>query len=197
MLTAGIHNSYVRSTESRNSRKDIKLLATGSSCGHAGSAVPALYSVSAQTFQSDAWLHEEVFGRCSLVVWCESMDEMKTLLAGLDGNFTCTLHASAEEMSSVAPSLIPLLQSNAGRIIMNGFPTGVEAVSHAIVRYMLYFRRKQQHSSHGLNHFAGAWWPLSRTVRRQNNVSCILCHSSIRPSRVLSNFSGISSSRRA
>ena len=51
------------------------------------------------------------------------------------------------------------MQSNAGRIIMNGFPTGVEAVSHAIVRYMLYFRRKQQHSSHGLNHFAGAWWP--------------------------------------
>ena len=153
--------------------------------------------VSAQTFQSDPWLHEEAFGPCSLVGLCESMDEMKTLLAGLDGNLTCTLHASAEEMSNVAPSLIPLLQSNAGRIIMNGFPTGVEAVSHAIVRYMLYFRRKQQHSSHGLNHFAGAWWPLSRTVRRQNNVSCILCHSSIRPSRVLSNFSGISSSRRA
>ena len=82
MLTACIHNSYVPSTESRSSRKDVKLLATGSSCGHAGSAVPALYSVSAQTFQSDPWLHEEVFGRCSLVVLCESMDEMKTLLAG-------------------------------------------------------------------------------------------------------------------
>jgi hypothetical protein len=79
----------------------------------------------------------------------------------------------------------------------NGFPTGVEAVSHAIVRYMLYFRHKQQHSSHGLNHFAGAWWPISRTVRRQNIVSCILCHSSTRPARMLSNFSRISSSRRA
>jgi 2,5-dioxopentanoate dehydrogenase len=148
MLTAGIHNSYVRSTESRNCRKDVKLLATGSSSGHAGSAVPALYSVSAATFQSDPSLHEEVFGPCSLVIWCESMNEMKTLLAGLDGNLTCTLHASAEEMSTVAPSLIPLLQSNAGRIIMNGFPTGVEAVSHAIVRRMSYFSHKQQHSSH-------------------------------------------------
>jgi NADP-dependent aldehyde dehydrogenase len=133
MLTAGIHSAYVRSTESRNSRSDMKLLATGSSSGHPGSAVPALYSVSAKTFQSDMSLHEEVFGPCSLVIWCDSIDEMKTLLAGLDGNLTATLHASVEEMESVVPSLVPLLQANAGRIIMNGFPTGVEAVSHSIV----------------------------------------------------------------
>jgi 2,5-dioxopentanoate dehydrogenase len=134
MLTAGIHNSYVRSTESRNRRADVKLLAAGVSSGHAGSAVPALYSVTAKTFRSDPSLHEEVFGPCSLVIWCDDVDEMKSLLAGLDGNLTATLHASAEEMLTVAPVLVPLLQSNAGRIIINGFPTGVEAVSHSIVR---------------------------------------------------------------
>jgi NADP-dependent aldehyde dehydrogenase len=134
MLTAGICNSYVRSTETRNARSDVKLLATGSSSGQPGCATPALYSVSAKTFLSDASLHEEVFGPCSLVVWCDDLNELKTLLANLDGNLTATLHASAEEMSSVAPSLVPLLQANAGRLIMNGFPTGVEAVSHAIVR---------------------------------------------------------------
>jgi alpha-ketoglutaric semialdehyde dehydrogenase len=139
MLTAGIHNSYVRSTTSRNSRKDVKLLATGASSGHAGSAVPALYSVSARTFQDDPSLHEEVFGPCSLVIWCDSIDEMKALLAGLDGNLTSTLHASAEELSTVAASLVPLMQSNAGRIIINGFPTGVEAVSHSIVRQLTIF----------------------------------------------------------
>ena len=79
MLTAGIHNSYVRSTEARNLRADVKLLATGISSGHAGSAVPALYSVSARTFQDDPSLHEEVFGPCSLVIWCDSIDEMKGL----------------------------------------------------------------------------------------------------------------------
>jgi NADP-dependent aldehyde dehydrogenase len=111
----------------------MKLLATGTSSGQAGSAVPALYSVNADTFMRDSSLHEEVFGPCSLVIWCDSLDEMKSLLAGLDGNLTATLHASDEEMSTVAPTLIPLLQANAGRVIINGFPTGVEAVSHSIV----------------------------------------------------------------
>ncbi len=151
MLTAGIHNSYVRSTEARNARSDVKLLATGTSSGQPGCAVPALYSVSAKAFLSDSSLHEEVFGPCSLVIWCEDLSEMKTLLAGLDGNLTATLHASNEEMTSVAPSLVPLLQANAGRVILNGFPTGVEAVSHAIVRC------------------AAVWASLARMVR-----SCLL-----------------------
>jgi NADP-dependent aldehyde dehydrogenase len=93
-----------------NSRKHIKLLATGSSCGHAGSAVPALYSVSAQTFQSDAWLHEEVFGRCSLVVWCESMDEMKMLLAGL---VTPIPHCPTAEQRQL--DLVPFIDSPVSR----------------------------------------------------------------------------------
>ena len=186
MLTAGIHNSYLRSTEARNSRADVKLLATGISSGHAGSAVPALYSVSAKTFQSDASLHEEVFGPCSLVIWCDSIGEMKTLLAGLDGNLTATLHASAEELSSVAPSLIPLLQTNAGRVIINGFPTGVEAVSHAIVRQTLALVDTLICL---LDPFAGARRPLSRALGRQNDICWFKRHSSLLSARVLPELS--------
>jgi hypothetical protein len=82
------------------------------------------------------------------------------------------IECAAGSYSDVVIQLGKMVLYNYTQTTFNGFPTGVEAVSHAIVRYMLYFRRKQQHS----NHFAGAWWPLSRTVRRQNNVSCILCH---------------------
>jgi alpha-ketoglutaric semialdehyde dehydrogenase len=187
MLTAGIHNSYVRSTESRNSRADMKLLAVGISSGQAGSAVPALYSVNAKVFQSDPSLHDEVFGPCSLVIWCDCIDEMKTLLAGLDGNLTATLHASSEEMSSVAPDLVPLLQSNAGRIIINGFPTGVEAVSHSIVRSMPSF-------DFICNPSAGTWWPLSRSIRRQDNFCWFACNSSFCSTCVLPKFSRLTSS---
>ncbi len=201
MLTAGIHDAYVRSTETRSSRGDMTLLATGISSGQPGCAVPALYSVSAKTFRSDATLHEEVFGPCSLVIWCDDLAEMKELLSGLDGNLTATLHASAEEMTSVAPSLIPLLQANAGRVIINGFPTGVEAVSHAIVRATAGSASLALSAPLKIPFFLirdlGARWPLPRAVGRQNDVCWFARNSSIRSARLLSKLPRCASAGRA
>jgi NADP-dependent aldehyde dehydrogenase len=87
--------------------------------------------VSASDFIADASLHEEVFGPCSLVVVCDDLAQLRRALDSMEGSLTATLHASDSELSRHA-DLVSRLSALAGRVILNGFPTGVE-VSHAIV----------------------------------------------------------------
>ncbi|MDZ4770506.1 MAG: aldehyde dehydrogenase (NADP(+)) [Chloroflexota bacterium] len=83
---------------------------------------------SASAFAADAALHREHFGPVVLFVLCESPDELMTTLARLEGNLTATVHATAGELEGTR-ALFDLLREKAGRLILNGFPTGVEVVA--------------------------------------------------------------------
>jgi len=76
-------------------------------------------------------LNEEIFGPSSLVVWCGDRAEMLAVARHLEGNLTATLQAGAAEAGAQG-ELIAILETKAGRLLLNGFPTGVE-VSHAMV----------------------------------------------------------------
>ena len=76
-------------------------------------------------------LQEEVFGAASLVVRVSSADELAGVAAGLEGQLTATVHAT-ESDHAAAGALIPVLEDKVGRIVFNGWPTGVD-VGHAMV----------------------------------------------------------------
>jgi NADP-dependent aldehyde dehydrogenase len=75
-------------------------------------------------FGEERALHEEIFGPATLLVQCENTDQLLELAGKLDGQLTATIHAEPED--EVLSERLLVLQEKAGRIIWNGYPTGVE-----------------------------------------------------------------------
>jgi len=87
----------------------------------------ALFTTSASTFLSHEELMDEVFGPSSLVVQCESRDRLLEIARALEGQLTVTVHAAEGEAEEYR-DLLAILETKAGRIVFNGYPTGVEVV---------------------------------------------------------------------
>jgi NADP-dependent aldehyde dehydrogenase len=109
----------------------VERVATGAESDASCSALPALYTVSAEHFLATPQLEDEIFGPASLIVICGSEDEMLDLARRLEGQLTATLQLDSDDVP-LARRLLPILERKAGRILANGFPTGVE-VSYAMV----------------------------------------------------------------
>jgi 2,5-dioxopentanoate dehydrogenase len=86
---------------------------------------PQISQTDGKTFQQNQKLQEEVFGPHSLLIVCEDISEMQYCIQSLSGQLTASIFTSAEEMKSHSDILFDL-QQIAGRIILNGVPTGVE-----------------------------------------------------------------------
>ncbi len=84
----------------------------------------SLIETSAQAFLSDASLHQEMFGPISLLVTCENEGELLAVSEALEGNLTATIHC--QENDELAQPLAQSLEQHVGRLIVNGYPTGVE-----------------------------------------------------------------------
>ncbi len=90
-------------------------------------ATPQLFEVLASDWLANHDLAEEVFGPLGLVVRAQDTAQMVAIAAGLQGQLTCTLHLDDADIH-LAQTLMPLLERKAGRVLANGFPTGVEVV---------------------------------------------------------------------
>ena len=132
MLNQGIHAAYQKGTQSLEGREDVTLLVRGQTVEPGRcAAVPALFKTSATAFLKHRQLSEEIFGPSSLIVPCDSPEQMLALAESLEGQLPATLQMTADD-SALARSLVAILERKAGRILVNGFPTGVE-VSYAMV----------------------------------------------------------------
>lgn len=123
MLTDGIHDAYVKGVNSF-----AELMTEIAACGaaqQARHALPALFKISAKEWMSNPILQEEVFGAAGIMVVCDTQDESIELAETLDGQLTATLHLDEGDID-LAQTLLPILEEKAGRILANGFPTGVE-----------------------------------------------------------------------
>ena len=131
MLTPGISNAYRGGVEKLAKHSKVKTVARGqaATAPHAGQA--AFFSTDARSFIADHALREEVFGSSSVLVRCPDVDTMRDILEDLEGQLTVTLQMDPEDME-YARKLLPVLERKAGRLLVNGFPTGVE-VAHAMV----------------------------------------------------------------
>jgi NADP-dependent aldehyde dehydrogenase len=93
-------------------------------------AQPALVVTDAASFGSQQRLGDEIFGPATVAVRCRSVAELMASAAALRGCLVVTVHATERDLAA-HPALLPLLARKAGRIVLNGVPTGVE-VTHAM-----------------------------------------------------------------
>jgi 2,5-dioxopentanoate dehydrogenase len=85
----------------------------------------AMFVTGMHTFLQHHELSEEVFGPSTVIVTCDSREEMETMARNLHGHLTATIHGDEADLSQNR-SLISILENKVGRLIFNGFPTGVE-----------------------------------------------------------------------
>ena len=127
MLTKGIADAYSSGLE-----KKKKLPGASAITAKTGTDIePYIISVAAKDVLQHPDYFEEVFGPSTLAVLADSYDEMYQLAETMPGQLTGTIHA-AETDYKTAKELIDRLTQKVGRVVMNGFPTGVE-VCHAMM----------------------------------------------------------------
>jgi NADP-dependent aldehyde dehydrogenase len=131
MLTSGIHQAYSNAVAQRSRIAGVQMVARGLSEGQGCAAQAALYGADAETFLANPDLAEEIFGPASLLIACRDEAELLAVTNHVEGQLTATVHARPEDRA-LAAKLVTILERKAGRILFNGFPTGVE-VSHAMV----------------------------------------------------------------
>ncbi|WP_146586046.1 aldehyde dehydrogenase (NADP(+)) [Puniceibacterium confluentis] len=123
MLTDGIAQAYRDGTARFDGRNAVAPLLVNENEGR--TAKPALYETDAANYLQDHALGEEVFGPLGLVVRVDSAEDMIPLAKGFEGQLTATLQLDAAD-AALARKLLPVLERKAGRVLANGFPTGVE-----------------------------------------------------------------------
>ena len=130
MLNSGIRNSYERAIGSFGAQQGVALAARSEAEVAAGrtEAGAHLFATDAATYMGNAELGEEIFGPSTLLVASQSREELLEVANGLVGHLTATIHAADGELEEYA-DLIAVLESKVGRLIINGFPTGVEVCS--------------------------------------------------------------------
>ena len=131
MLTAYIQESYHAGVSKLAGTKGVKTLFKGTVPDNGCYAPTYLFQTSADTFLDDHSLEEEVFGPSTLAVPVENKTQLLRIARQLRGHLTATIHATENDLQEYA-ELISILEQKAGRLIVNGYPTGVE-VTHAMV----------------------------------------------------------------
>lgn len=123
MLTDGIASAYRAGRDRIAGSAGVQELLT-STCD-LRNATPYLFVTTGKDWLSNHDLGEEVFGPLGLVVKVGDVEEMRAVARSLQGQLTCTLHIDDGDVET-ARSLMPILERKAGRVLANGFPTGVE-----------------------------------------------------------------------
>ncbi|OJA37849.1 2,5-dioxovalerate dehydrogenase [Burkholderia ubonensis] len=125
MLTRGIAEAYRAGRGQLAELPGVRQLGAGGAAQGACDVSGALFEVSAQAFLDEPAFSHEVFGPSSLIVRCRDVDELARVLDALEGQLTATLQMDATD-KPLARRLLPILERKAGRLLVNGFPTGVE-----------------------------------------------------------------------
>jgi alpha-ketoglutaric semialdehyde dehydrogenase len=132
LLTAGIATAYGSAIAHRKSDAAVKFAAEAPPATARGCSVPAaLFETDARTFLHNTNLAHEIFGPTTLLVRHTGRDEILEIARNLEGQLTATIHGTEEDLLEFA-ELVAILENKVGRLVFNGFPTGVE-VCHAIV----------------------------------------------------------------
>ncbi|VVP41001.1 aldehyde dehydrogenase (NADP(+)) [Pseudomonas fluorescens] len=125
MLTPGIFNAYEAGVNALIENPRAQLCAEGQMSTGPNQCQARLFVTQARDFLADHSLQAEVFGAASLVVQCSDDDEIRQVIEHLEGQLTTTLHLDDADLEQ-ARALLPTLERKAGRLLVNGWPTGVE-----------------------------------------------------------------------
>jgi NADP-dependent aldehyde dehydrogenase len=126
MLHSGILQSFESGVERFRCIHGVQTVASTADTDQSkAQARPAVFATDFDTFRKHRALSEELFGPSTLVVHCNAREQMLAVAEGLEGHLTATIHGTAEDLAEYA-DLVSILERKAGRLIFNGFPTGVE-----------------------------------------------------------------------
>ncbi|WP_382307948.1 aldehyde dehydrogenase (NADP(+)) [Herbiconiux sp. UC225_62] len=124
LLTERIADAFLPGAERLLAVDGVRVVAGEVSGAAEGVRAVALQTTVAAFVSHSAVLLEECFGPLTLLVEYDSLDEVEAALALVDGSLTATLHAEADEGAEVG-RLVDLLSERAGRVLFDGWPTGV------------------------------------------------------------------------
>ncbi|HUF10328.1 MAG TPA: aldehyde dehydrogenase (NADP(+)) [Rhodothermales bacterium] len=131
MLTEAIAGAYKSGVDHLATTQGVEVIARGQVEGDGPTVgAPCLLETTADALLTNPDLAEEVFGPSTLVVSCRSQGELLEVARTLRGHLTATIHGTDEDLADNV-ELIDVLEQKVGRLIFNGFPTGVE-VGHAM-----------------------------------------------------------------
>ncbi|MFC2124026.1 aldehyde dehydrogenase (NADP(+)) [Bacteroidota bacterium] len=131
MLTPGIQQAYKDGIEKMVQQKGVNFLASGGEKTDGVGGTPHLFQVDSGEFLTNEQLEEEVFGPSTLAVTANHRDDLLKIANKMGGHLTATLYGSDEDLKN-NEDLIQILERKVGRLIINGFPTGVE-VCHSMI----------------------------------------------------------------
>lgn len=130
LLTKTIHSAYGSSVAERKLHAGVEVSAAGSQSTEGFGAGSVLFETDADSFL-DSDLDAEIFGPTTVLVQHSNRDQVLAIARGLEGQLAATIHGTDQDLRDFA-DLIAILETKAGRLVFNGFPTGVE-VTHAMV----------------------------------------------------------------
>jgi NADP-dependent aldehyde dehydrogenase len=126
MLNGNIRNNFEDGLGKLSNTKGVNTIAKGKDYNDQGYGTSAhLLHTDAFHFINDEALQEEVFGPSTLAVTIENKDQLIKIASELHGHLTITLHGTEDDLKNYK-DVISLLEQKAGRLIINGYPTGVE-----------------------------------------------------------------------
>lgn len=130
MLTKKIHQNYTISCDRLKNNSTLKVLAKGQS-GDKNNAQAMLFEIKAENWLKQPELAEEIFGPAGIIIKCSSIEELYKMSQNLHGNLTTSLHfnPTCNIDREFAKNLLTILQLKSGRVIANGWPTGVEVTA--------------------------------------------------------------------
>ncbi|MDA0194322.1 MAG: aldehyde dehydrogenase (NADP(+)) [Bacteroidetes bacterium] len=131
MLTQGIKSAYEAGKANLEVQSGVQSLARSKKPPSSAGVEAQIYQVSTKEFSNNPILAREVFGPSSVIVNYKDKEDILTIARNLDGHLTATVHGTPEDFKEYR-ELFDILEGKVGRILINGFPTGVE-VCHSMV----------------------------------------------------------------
>jgi alpha-ketoglutaric semialdehyde dehydrogenase len=134
MLYEGIRRAYADGVKSFSQVSGVKVAGRAKAEADPAKtqAAAAVFEADAETFLSNRRLGEELFGPATLVVTGRSKEDLMRVARSLEGHLTATVHGTPEDLDEYR-DLVAVLETKVGRLVFNGFPTGIEpcnAVHH-------------------------------------------------------------------
>ena len=131
MLTAGISATYQKNLDETKALKQVSVLAQGQKNEAENAGLPTVFKTSIASFIENPKLAEENFGPSNVLVEAQTKEEILDAARNLSGHLTATVHGTEADFENYK-ELFSILELKVGRIVLNGYPTGVE-VCHAMV----------------------------------------------------------------
>jgi alpha-ketoglutaric semialdehyde dehydrogenase len=128
MLTPAITGAYRAGVSARSAMEGLQILAEGAAANDPKRQSPVIFKTSLNEFSQHPQLEEELFGPSAIVITATSPAEMVAFAEGLSGHLTATVHGTEDELPAYK-ALLNVLETKVGRLIINGYPTGVEVVA--------------------------------------------------------------------